>query len=171
MKETTAEIWIGPDQSKGWYSTNGGLNPTHLMLLRENDYPAWLLLPGNLHDSNVELKGPHPVWVPTRRALEDALLMFAVIKLEILSVCEMFEQLGVPLERDQLNLNALFPDGVHETLYQECKTQLRNLHVVISANEGSLARGNCSAMVAYTGLNIDVRLSVPEFSGRSSLED
>ena len=170
MKETTAEIWIAPDQSKGWYSTNGGLNPTHLMLLRENDYPAWLLLPGNLHDSNVELKGPHPVWVPTRRALEDALLMFAVIKLEIPSVCEMFEQLGGARKRDQLNLDSLFLDGVPETLYQECKTQLQNLHVVISANDRSLARGNCSAMASYTGLNMDVRLTAPEFSGQSTLD-
>lgn len=171
MRETTAEIWIGPDQSNGWYSTNGGLNPSHLMLLRENDSPAWLLLPGNLHDTNVEIGGPHPVWVPSRRALEDALLMFAVMKLEIPRVCEIFEQLGGSTDRDQLNLGNLFPDGVPETLYQECRTQLQNLHVVISANERSLARGDCSAMTSYTGLNVDVRLTVSEFSRKSSRDD
>lgn len=51
MRETTAEIWIGSDQAAEFYPTGGELNPTWLLLLRENSRPAWILGPGNLHDS------------------------------------------------------------------------------------------------------------------------
>lgn len=164
MKETTAEVWIGPDQSQGWYSTKGGINPNHLMLLRENDSPAWLLMPGNFQDTNASIRGPYPVWVPTKRALEDALLMFAILCAELPSIRRMFEERSGTTEKDQVNLVALFPDGVPEALYLECKAHLQRFHVVISANQRSLAIDNCSAMADYTGLNMDVRITAPEFS-------
>ena len=44
MRETTAEIWIGHAEGSDWMGTQGGLNASHLLLLRENSRPAYLAL-------------------------------------------------------------------------------------------------------------------------------
>ena len=80
MRETTAEIWIGPAQSSEFMGTQGGINATYLLLLRENSRPAWMLMPGNLYDSKPPVLSKPKVWVPTgNHPTEDALLMFAIL--------------------------------------------------------------------------------------------
>lgn len=160
MRETTAEIWIGPDQSSSWMGTSGGINATHLMLLRENSRPAWMLLPGNLYDTKPPTIGPAKVWVPTpKRPLEDALLLFAVMGAKVPEVRAVFNEFEKSRSKTRIDLADKFPNGVPKQVYEASRRHLNGWHVVVNVGDYSLAKGDISALKAYNGLHVEVRLS------------
>ena len=160
MRETTAEIWIGSDQSNGWMGTQGGINATHLMLLRENSRPAWLLLPGNLYDSRPPSIGPAKVWVPTpRNPVQDALLLFSVMGARVPEIRAVLNEFEKSRSRSRIDLAAKFPGGVPSEVYSAVKRHLVGWHVVLSVGAQSLANKDLDQLTEYHGLNIDVRTS------------
>lgn len=160
MRETTAEIWIGPDQTSAWQGTQGGINPTHLMLLRENSQPAWLLLPGNFHDSRPPMIKPGKVWVPTpAHPLQDALLFFAVVGARVPEVRAVFNEFEKSRSKNRLNLGDSFPRGLPKQVYEATQRHLRGFHVIASIGKSSLALKDLKALDRHKGLNIEIRTS------------
>jgi hypothetical protein len=159
MRETTAEIWIGPDQSSDWIGTLSGINASYLLLLRENSRPSWMLLPGNFHDPEppkVRLAG---AWVPTpSRPLEDALLLFAALGAKEGSVRDALAKLGVSLDASHFDLSALFPKGLPNHVYELSRESLVGWRVVVSIGDSSLAKSDLASLRSYAGLKIEVRL-------------
>lgn len=69
----TASILVGKE-----HTFHGGIIPTHLLFLSENDVPAWILTEIGDNRSLEKI-----VWVPTlENMLEDALLMVAIYVLK-----------------------------------------------------------------------------------------
>jgi hypothetical protein len=158
MRETTAEIWIGPAQGSEWIGTQGGLNATHLLLLRENSRPAWMLLPGNLYDSKPpELRRPK-VWVPSYpHPIEDALLLFAVMGAKVPEVRAVLGEFEKSRNRMRLDIDAMFPKGFPRQVYAANQKNLKDWHVVVSVGDSSLAKKDLDALKKYKGLDIEVR--------------
>jgi hypothetical protein len=158
MNETTAEIWVGPAQGSGWTGTQGGLNATHLLLLRENSRPAWMLMPGNLYDSKPpELSRPK-VWVPSfPHPLEDALLLFAVMGAKVPEVRAVLGEFEKSRSRNRLYIDESFPKGFPRQVYTANQKHLKGWHVVISVGDGSHAKKDFGALKKYKGLDIEVR--------------
>ena len=158
MKETTAEIWIGHAQGSEFMGTQGGINATHLLLLRENSRPSWMLMPGNLHDSKPPVLGKPKVWVPTaNHPTEDALLMFAILGAKNRSVKAVFEEFEKSRSRNRLDLDGLFGKGVPKEVYAACQRHLSDWHVIVSVGSYSLAKRDLSALKKYKHLDIEIR--------------
>ena len=158
MKETTAEIWIGHAQGSEFMGTQGGINATHLLLLRENSRPSWMLMPGNLYDSHSPELGKPKVWVPTaNHPTEDALLMFAILGAKNRSVKAVFEEFEKSRTRNRLDLDDLFAKGVPKEVYAACQRHLSDWHVVVSVGSYSLAKRDLSALKKYKHLDIEIR--------------
>ena len=158
MNETTAEIWIGHDQSSDWMGTQGGINATHLMLLRENSRPAWMLLPGNLYDTKPPTIGPAKVWVPTpKRPVEDALLLFAVMGAKVPEVRAVFNEFEKSRGKSRLDLADKFPRGVPQQVYEASRRHLNGWHVVVNVGDYSLATADVDELVKYPGLTVELR--------------
>ena len=158
MRETTAEIWIGPDQSSDWMGTQGGINATHLLLLRENSRPAWMLLPGNLYDTKPPTIGPAKVWVPTPKTpLQDALLLFAVMGAKVAEVRSVLNEFEKSRSKSRLDLAEKFPRGVPKQIHDACRRHLTGWHVIVNVGEYSLAARDLNVLSTYEGLKIEVR--------------
>lgn len=158
MRETTAEIWIGPSQGSDFMGTQGGINATHLLLLRENSRPAWMLMPGNLYDSKPPVLSKPKVWVPTAsHPVEDALLMFAILAAKNRSVKAVFDEFEKSRTRSRLDLDDLFGKGVPKEVYAACQRHLSDWRVIVSAGSYSLAKRDLSALKKYKHLDIEIR--------------
>lgn len=162
MRETTAEIWIGPDQSSDWMGTQGGINATHLLLLRENSRPAWMLLPGNLYDAKPPTLSPAKVWVPTPKSpIQDALLLFAVMGAKVLEIRTVFNDFEKSRSKSRLDLAEKFPHGVPKQVHDACRRYLTGWHVVVNVGEYSLAVADLGELARYSGLKVEVRQTNP----------
>jgi hypothetical protein len=124
MATITASVLIGTA-----HRYHGGINPTHLLLLSENDRPAWQLTP--LHTSE-----PKTVWIPTvENMLDDGLLMVGmlVIRDEWLLHGAKFK---VNYEE-----RALLYDDIAEAdrrhLYELCRKLKTETKLIISVFKGS----------------------------------
>lgn len=160
MRETTAEIWIGEDQSTDWMRTQGGINASHLLLLRENSRPAWMLLPGNLYDSEPPLIKSSKVWNPTmENPVQDALLLFAVLGAKVPEVRAVFNEFEKSRVKSRIDLAAKFPRGVPKSVYRASQRHLKGWHVIVSAGSYSLAYRDLEALSQYSGLNVEVRVT------------
>ena len=158
MRETTAEIWIGPSQRSEFMGTQGGINATHLLLLRENSRPAWMMMPGNLYDSEPPAPIKPKVWVPTaNHPTEDALLLFAILGAKNRDVKAVFDEFEKTPKRNRLDLDDLFAKGVPIEVYEACQRYLSDWHVIISVGSYSLARRDLSALKKYKELDIEIR--------------
>jgi hypothetical protein len=162
MHETTAEIWIGHDQSSEWMGTQGGINPTHLMLLRENSRPAWMLLPGNLYATKPPTIGPAKVWVPTaKNPIQDALLLFAVMGAKVPEVRAVLNEFEKSRTKNRLDLDDKFPRGLPKQVYEANQRHLKGWHVIVSVGNYSLARADLGTLRKYSYLNVEVRETRP----------
>jgi hypothetical protein len=160
MRETTAEIWIGEDQSTDWMGTQGGINASHLLLLRENSRPAWMLLPGNLYDSEPPLIKSSKVWNPTlENPVQDALLLFAVLGAKVPEVRAVFNEFEKSRVKSRIDLGAKFPRGVPKSVYRASQRHLKGWHVIVSAGSYSLAYRDLESLSQYSGLNVEVRVT------------
>jgi len=158
MRETTAEIWIGRAEGSDWMGTQGGLNASHLLLLRENSRPGWMLMPGNLYDSKPPQLDRPKVWVPSHlHPLEDALLLFAVMGAKVPEVRAVLGEFEKSRNRTRLDINALFPKGFPRQVYEANQKYLKGWHVAVSACNGSLAKKDLDALKKYKGIDVDVR--------------
>ena len=158
MKETTAEIWIGPAQGSTFMGTQGGLNATYLLLLRENSRPAWVMLPGNLYDSKPPALGKPKVWVPTaNHPTEDAFLQFAILGAKNQDVKAVFDGFEKSRSRNRLDLDNLFGKSVPKDVYAACQRYLSDWHVIVSVGRYSLAKRDLSALKKYKNLDIEIR--------------
>ena len=158
MRETTAEIWIGQAEGSDWMGTQGGLNASHLLLLRENSRPAWMLMPGNLYDKKPPQLDRPKVWVPSHlHPLEDALLLFTVMGAKVPEVRAVLGEFEKSRNRTRLDINALFPKGFPRQVYEANQKHLKGWHVVVSACNGSLAKKDLDALKKYKSIDVDVR--------------
>lgn len=158
MRETTAEIWIGPAQGSDWMGTQGGINATNLLLLRENSRPAWMLMPGNFYDSKPPVLGRPKVWVPSfGHPVEDALLLFAVMGARIPEVKAVLAEFDKSKSRNRLDVDSLFPKGFPKQVYAANRRHLKDWHVVVSVGDYSYAKRDLKALKKYEGLDIEVR--------------
>jgi len=158
MRETTAEIWIGPAQGSSWMGTQGGLNATHLLLLRENSRPAWMMMPGNLYDAKPPEVNRPKVWVPTHsHPLEDALVLFAVMGAKVPEVRAVLGEFEKSRSRQRLDLDSLFPKGLPRQVYSANQKHLKGWHVVANIGDYSFAKKDLNVLRKYKGLDIEVR--------------
>ena len=158
MRETTAEIWIGPAQGSSWLGTQGGINATHLLLLRENSRPAWMLMPGNFYDSKPPQLGRPKVWVPTHsRPLEDALLLFAVMGAKVAEVRAVFGEFEKSSSRTRLDLDSSFPKGLPRQVYVASQRHLQGWHLIANIGDYSFAKKDLASLKKYKGLDIEIR--------------
>ena len=158
VRETTAEIWIGPDQSTDWIGTQGGINSSHLMLLRENSRPSWLLLPGNLYDARPPQIQPVSAWIaPPDRLIQVGLLMFAVLGARVPEVAEALMGQSKWEQQSNLDLDRLFPTGIPDSTHEICRESLRGWHVIVSVGSGSSAYVDKDSLGAYRYLTTEVR--------------
>ena len=158
MRETTAEIWIGPSQAKSFIGTQGGLNATTLLLLRENSRPAWMMMPGNLYDSKPPRLGKPRVWVPTSsHASEDALLMFAILEAKSPEVKAVFSEFEKSRDRNRLDLDRRFAKGLPKVVYTTCQNHLSGWHLIVSVGRYSLAKRDLAVLKKYRKLDIEIR--------------
>jgi hypothetical protein len=158
VKETTAEIWIGPAHESEWMGTQGGLNATHLLLLRENSRPKWMLMPGNLYDVKPpELSRPK-VWIPSySHPMEDALLLFAVMGAKVSEVRAVFGEFEKSRSRSRLDIDSSFPKGFPRQVYAVNQRYLQGWHVVASIGHTSHAKKDLDALRKYRGIDIEIR--------------
>jgi hypothetical protein len=164
MNETTAEIWIGPDQSGDWMGTQGGINATHLMLLRENSRPAWILLPGNLYDTKPPVLKLQKAWTPTvNNPIQDALLQFAVLGAKVPEIRAVFSEFDKSRNKSRLDLNEKFPTGIPDQVYDACKRHLAGWHVVANVGNYSLANRDLESLKGYNGIKFEVRSTRTDF--------
>jgi hypothetical protein len=160
MRETTAEMWIGPDESSSWAGGQNGINATFLLLLRENSRPSWLLLPGNFYDRNPPFIGPSKAWIPTQSSpAQDALLLFAVLGAKVPEIRAVFNSHEKARGRNNLDLSERFPGGLPKDIYTKCQEHLFGWKIVLSVGKHSLANEDINELGSYKGLNIDVRTS------------
>ena len=158
MRETTAEIWVGPSQNSDFIGTQGGINATHLLLLRENSRPAWMMVQGNLYDKEAPLIGRPKVWVPTpSHPTEDGLLLFAILGAKDRAVKAVFDEFVKSRSRSRLDLDELFAKGAPKELYATCQRNLSGWHVIVSVGSYSLAKRDLSALKKYRHLDIEIR--------------
>lgn len=161
MRETTAEIWIGSDQSSEWMGTQHGINASHLLLLRENSRPAWMLLPGNLYDAKPPTIGRAKVWVPTpKNPIQDALLLFAVMGAKVPEVRAVLSEFEKSRSKARLDLDDMFPRGLPKQVYEACQRHLKGWRVVVSLGDYSLANVDSSALKLYKGLSVELRRTI-----------
>lgn len=138
--------------------TQGGLNATHLLLLRENSRPAWMLLPGNLYDSKPPVIGRSKVWVPSyRHPLEDALLLFAVMGAKVPEVRAVLGEFDKSRNRSRLDIDASFPKGFPREVYAANQKHLKGWHFVVSVGDASHAKKDIDALKKYKAIDIEVR--------------
>jgi hypothetical protein len=160
MHETTAEIWIGQDQTADWAGTQGGMNASHLLLLRENSRPAWMLFPGNFHDSVPPVIQKPRVWFPTvENPLQDALLLFAVMGAKIPEVQAVFNEFEKSRSRARMNLVEKFPRGLPKEIYRSCQRHLIGWQATVSVGDYSLIAQDLDILKKYSGLRSEIRLT------------
>ena len=158
MRETTAEIWIGPAQHSQWIGTQGGINPSHLLLFRENSRPAWMLMPGNFHDSKPPQLGRPKVWVPSfPHPIEDALLFFSVMGVKVPEVKAVLGEFEKSRNRARFDIDSSFPKGLPRQVYQANQRHLKDWHVVVCVGSYSHAKYDLSALSKYRGIDVEVR--------------
>ena len=158
MKETTAEIWIGPAQGSDLIGTQGGINATYLLLLRENSRPAWMMMPGNLYDSEPPTLIKPKVWIPTaNHPTEDAFLLFAVLGAKNSEIKAVFGEFEKSRSRSRLDLDELFGKGIPPEVYAACQRHLADWHVIVSVGDYSIAKRDLSALKKYKNLDIEIR--------------
>ena len=158
MRETTAEIWIGPSQSEGFFGSSGGINATWLLLLRENSHPSWILLPANVYDEKPPLMRNRGVWVPSHdHPLEDALLLFAVQGAKHPEITAVFKEFVKQRSNRQFDISQSYPDGFPEVVYDTARRLLSGWQIVVSAGDYSHALFDVSALDHYRASDIEVR--------------
>ena len=161
MRETTAEIWIGPAQGSDFMGTQGGINATHLLLLRENSRPAWMMMPGNLYDSKPPALSKPKVWVPTaNHPIEDALLLFAILGAKNRDVKSVFDEFETSRSRNRLDLDVLFGKGVPKEVYAACQRYLSGWQAIMSVGNYSLANRDLPALRKYKHIDIEIRKTI-----------
>jgi hypothetical protein len=165
MRETTAEIWIGQSQGSEFIGTKGGINATHLLLLRENSRPAWMMMAGNLHDRKPPVLGRPKVWVPTsNHPTEDALLLFAILGAKDRGITEVFNRFEKSRTRNHLDLDHSFAKGLPKEVYAACRQHLSGWHVIVSVGSYSLAKRDLSMLKKYKELDIEIRETTRGYS-------
>ena len=146
--------------------TQGGLNATHLLLLRENHRPAWMLMPGNLYDSKPPALGRPKVWVPSMtHPIEDALLLFAVMGAKIAEVKAVLGEFEKSRSRNRLDIGDNFPNGFPKQVYSTNQKHLKDWHVVASVGSYSLAKRDLESLTKYKGLDVEVRETTTRQNG------
>lgn len=133
MATFTAQILVGER-----HPTHDGVIPTHLLLLQENNRPAWVLLPipGSL-ESRIELD-PRTWITSPHRLIEDALLMVGML---ILSDRELLEEAGdlVGTSAAPVDVSAVVPPQQRALLdkrFRQVDTD-REYKLAITVLEGS----------------------------------
>ena len=138
--------------------TQVGLNATHLLLLRENSRPAWMLMPGNLYDADPPSLQRPKVWVPSfSHPLEDALLLFGVMGAKVPEVRAVLSEFEKSRNRSRLDIDASFPNGFPRQVYLANQKHLKDWHLVVSASNGSHAKKDLTALRKYKGIDVEVR--------------
>lgn len=160
MPETTAQMWIGPNQSSSLVGTQGGLNAIHLLTPRENSRPLSLLLPGNFQDFKPPVMSLAKVWVPTPvRSGQDGLLLFALMRTKVAAVLEGFEGYGKTRSRSRFGLVGKIPRSMAKEIHTACQQHLNDWHVVLSVGKNSLANQVLNQLDRYQGFNLEIRTS------------
>lgn len=161
MRETTAEIWIGPSEDSNWVGNTDGINATHLLLLRENSRPAWMLMPGNLYDSTPPNLNRPKVWVPSsKHPVEDALLLFAVMGAKTPEVKAVFSEFVKSTSRARLDIDSNFPGGFPKQVYLANRRHLKDWKVIISMGNSSHANVDIAVLEKYKFIDFEVRTTL-----------
>jgi len=114
MGTLTAQILVG---SAHLY--HGGINPSHIIYLSENDRPAWILVNEHIFSKKT---GEKITWIPTlEHTLEDALLMIAIYAVKDSRICEMAKKFFGCGINHKLELYKDTKPQDREQLYQKCR--------------------------------------------------
>lgn len=115
MAETTAFALIGQQGSSDWVA---GFEPTHLMRLRENSRPTWVL--SALSNSGGDAGGPAVVMVPSRREriLLDGIVLIAVEVIGDEQLGQALTESGVAWDGPFIDLAQQSPAGLRPGVHE-----------------------------------------------------
>ena len=132
MATITSQILIGHTNQ-----LNGGMLPTHCLLLSEGNKPVWILKSLDIledHSSNLDTVR----WVPTEEhLLEDALLMISINILKDEKLLELAKKYFINLSSPLINLKSDISSSALEELRTLNKELKYDYKVVISCFTGT----------------------------------
>jgi len=137
MSTVSATILVGTaDQN------HGGIDPTHQLLLNENDRPSWSLF--RLHSAR-----PQAVWIPTiEDMLEDGLLMVGLLVAQdarLLAAATAFRR-G---DSERIEMYDDVVESDRRRLYELCRNLGPSTKTVITVLRGSSVEGQLGVLRKY----------------------
>lgn len=135
MGTVTCQILVGRA-----HQNHGGIEPTHMLTLWENDRPAWVLrniLPdGFFTEGNRNQKDI--VWVPTlENMLEDAILMIGIYVIKDRTLTELAKKYFKKDLSERIELYEDIEEEKLNQLYEACREVDVNYKLVITVLDGS----------------------------------
>ena len=128
MGTFTAQILIGSP-----HPNHGGITPTHILYLSENDRPAWVL---NNENASKDNRGgiSKITWIPTiENTLEDAIVMIATHVCKNGKIIEHVKAFSKKTKIDWIEMYSDFDESKRKLLYEECKTIMNFPKLIVSA--------------------------------------
>ncbi|KYO66961.1 hypothetical protein [Thermovenabulum gondwanense] len=160
MGSFTCEILVGHS-----HSNHGGIIPTHVLFLSENDRPAWILNSLNLFSksnnaSNVKTK--EIVWIPTiENMLEDALLMLGIYVLKDSSLIDAAKKFfKKDIFGDRLELYEDIEKENLLKLYKMCRNIDIRYKIVITTLDGSSINEKALKCLLNYSMDVEVCKSI-----------
>lgn len=148
MGTFTTQIMVGQS-----HTYDGGIiNISHMLFLSENSMPAWILLPFDVFEK--ELQNPNEermVWCPSvNNMLEDALLMIGIYVLKDSELIKMAENLHKGQGRStRIDLTELENPDLLNEMYRRSRQIGRGIKIVLSVFEGSSIHRHLKVLEKY----------------------
>lgn len=145
MASITAQILIGHTDQ-----LNGGMLPTHCLLLSEGSKPVWILknldIMEDHHSSLTTIR-----WVPTEEnLLEDALLMIYIYVLKAEEILKKARLCFPDLSTALINLNSDIEVSKLQELRLTCKELRYDYKIAISCFNGSSLEKSLSILKSHS---------------------
>lgn len=144
MATLTAQILIGSP-----HPHHDGINPTHYLILSENDRPAWVLVNQNIFQEE-RSSFSKIIWIPTvENMLEDALLMIAIHVCKNREIIEHAKGFSAKIQTDRIEMYSDLEESQRKQLYQECRAITDFPKVIVSAFRGSTIEKHLPLLEQY----------------------
>ena len=151
MSTATAQLLVGEP-----HPNHGGIIPSHIVFLYENDRPVWLLI--SLSDN----AAPVIRWRPNpSNILNDALLMVVLYIIQDRDSREMAKAAGIDLSDKRIDSNACISDDLRENLTLRARSCNRWPKLIFSVFTDSSLLGSLAALAEYP---MDIEVCKPIYT-------
>ena len=144
MGTFTAQILVGDS-----HPNHGGIIPSHMLFLSENDRPAWILKSIGLWGE--EKAGKTVTWIPTiENMLEDALLMISLYIMKDKELIRMANQCFKNKLKNRIELYDDISKEDLENLYKKNRELNRRFMIALSVFNGSTIENQLNIFKKYS---------------------